>query len=61
MKNEKLYLVRLGEHGGFSMFGYLMWTLKEEVAERYTREQAEKLIAEIPHHMGKGTMVEVTQ
>ena len=66
---EQKYFVRLvddgvhslAENGAYSMFGFIAWTEKKEHAKKYTKEQAEKLIREIPAHMGVGEMVAVTE
>ncbi|MCL2062046.1 MAG: hypothetical protein FWH03_05415 [Firmicutes bacterium] len=60
MEKEKMYLVKLdgtrdGDH--YSAIGFIMWSDKKH-AKKYTLAQAEKLIAEIPEHMGKGVLVE---
>jgi len=59
MKNNKLYYVKKQDSEDYSMFGFVMWSDKSH-AKKYTLEEAEKLIAHIPPHVGLGVLVEVS-
>jgi len=58
MMRTKMYLVKLDGKDTYSMHGFVMWTTRG-CARAYSLEQAEKLIKEIPAHVGKGVLVEV--
>lgn len=58
MKNQKMYWVQKEHNKDYSMVGFVMWTPQKQFAKKYTLEEANKLIAEIPPHLGKGVLVE---
>jgi len=58
MKNKKLYWVKKESTNDYSMFGFVMWTEQKQNAKKYSLEEAEKLIAEMPTHQGKGVLIE---
>lgn len=53
MKN---YVVKV-EGMGYSMFGFIMWTTREN-ARIYSLEEAERLVKQIPSFMGEGVIEE---
>ena len=54
---ETMYLVKLDGQETYSLFSFVGWAEQKQLAKKYTKEQAEKLIKEIPAHIGKGVLV----